>query len=174
VDFVKLFNLQDEVLNEVFNITKSFYLTGGTCLNRFYYQIRYSEDLDFFCIDEYFVYEIKKIINNLKEKFSIKIEVNAKEFWLIYVNDLKIDFVDNYHEKHFGEFFRKDSMVLDSKMERDEAKEKFIFEKEDFLYRLRTFPKNRLKKINFVKPKFFENIYNNYEIFVKEIEKELF
>jgi len=54
LDYVKLYELQDMVLYEVFKTTKSFYLTGGTALHRFYYDIRYSDDLDFFCIDEFF------------------------------------------------------------------------------------------------------------------------
>jgi len=77
LDYVKLYELQNMVLDEVFKTTKSFYLTGGTALHRFYYDIRYSDDLDFFCIDEFFAYEIREIINNLKEKFNIKIEVDA-------------------------------------------------------------------------------------------------
>ena len=41
-----LYPLQDEIFK--FFQTDRFYLSGGTCLSRFYYHHRYSEDLDFF------------------------------------------------------------------------------------------------------------------------------
>ena len=41
-----LYPLHDEVLNYI-DMDK-FYLTGGTCLSRYYFQHRYSDDLDFF------------------------------------------------------------------------------------------------------------------------------
>jgi len=208
LDYVNLYRLQDKVLKEVFQITKSFYLTGGTALHRFYYDIRYSDDLDFFCIDEFFAYEIREIINSLKEKFNIKIEVDAQFFKLLYINGLKIDFVDTHFERHFGDFLKKDGFVIDSKenifvnkitaiMGRDEekdiadfyflktrenydlkeylekAKEKLIFETEDFLFRLNTFPLEKINNVNFKKSEYLDEIINNYKKFVNDIKKEL-
>ncbi|MFA5806633.1 MAG: nucleotidyl transferase AbiEii/AbiGii toxin family protein [Melioribacteraceae bacterium] len=43
----RLYPLQDAVLGLLDQ--ERFYLTGGTCLSRFYFNHRYSEDLDFFC-----------------------------------------------------------------------------------------------------------------------------
>jgi len=208
LDYLRLYKLQDDVLKEVFNITKSFYLTGGTALHRFYYDIRYSNDLDFFCIDEFFVYEIREIINSLKRKFDIKIEVDAQFFKLLYINTLKVDFVDTHFEPHFGNFLKKDGFVIDSKenifvnkitaiMGRDEekdiadfyflktrekfnlkeylkkAKEKLIFETEDFLFRLNTFPLEKIKNVKFKKAEYLEDILNNYKNFVENIKKEV-
>jgi len=48
IDYKKLYTLQDEVLKIVFETENEFYLTGGTCLSRFYVAKRYSDDLDFF------------------------------------------------------------------------------------------------------------------------------
>ena len=48
IDYEKLYQLQDEVLEVVFGVENEFYLTGGTCLSRFYKEKRYSDDLDFF------------------------------------------------------------------------------------------------------------------------------
>jgi predicted nucleotidyltransferase component of viral defense system len=48
IDYQKLYELQDEVLKVVFETEREFYLTGGTCLSRFYVEKRYSDDLDFF------------------------------------------------------------------------------------------------------------------------------
>ena len=42
----KLYPLQDEVLALLSN--ELFYLTEGTCLSRFYFNHRFSEELDFF------------------------------------------------------------------------------------------------------------------------------
>lgn len=48
LDYKQLYALQDEVLEVVFSVENIFYLTGGTCLSRFYKEKRYSDDLDFF------------------------------------------------------------------------------------------------------------------------------
>lgn len=45
--YTELYDLQDRVLETVFSIESGFYLTGGTCLHRFYYNKRYSDDLAF-------------------------------------------------------------------------------------------------------------------------------
>jgi len=47
IDYKTLYDLQDRVLDTVFKTEQVFYLTGGTCLNRFYYEKRYSDDLGF-------------------------------------------------------------------------------------------------------------------------------
>ena len=44
IDYVKLYELQDEVLKLVFSEEQEFYLTGGTCLSRYYQEKRYSDD----------------------------------------------------------------------------------------------------------------------------------
>ena len=164
MDYVKLYELQDMVLDEVFKITKSFYLTGGTALHRFYYDIRYSDDLDFFCIDEFFAYEIREIINSLKEKFNIKLKVDAQHFKLLYIDDLKVDFVDTHFEPHFGDFLKKEGLVIDSKenifinkitaiMGRDEEKDiaDFYFLKTKENYNLKEYLKKAKEKLALTK-----------------------
>lgn len=208
MDYLKLYELQDNVLKEVFKTTKSFYLTGGTALNRFYYDIRYSDDLDFFYIDEFFAYEFREIIENLKNKFSVEIKINSKFFKLIYINGLKVDFVDTHFEPHFGNFLKNDVFIVDSKenifvnkitaiMGRDEekdivdfyflktrekfnlneyiekAKEKMIFETEDFLFRLNTFPIQKIKNVNFKKTKYLNEMLTNYKNFIENLQKEV-
>lgn len=42
-----LYPLQDKVLKIIERANSPFYLTGGTALSRFYYPIRFSDDLDF-------------------------------------------------------------------------------------------------------------------------------
>ena len=46
IDYIKLYSLQDKVLDIIFKTENIFYLTGGTCLSRFYQEKRYSDDLD--------------------------------------------------------------------------------------------------------------------------------
>ena len=48
INFQTLYHLQDKVLEDIYAIDHDFYLTGGTCLNRFYHDKRYSIDLDLF------------------------------------------------------------------------------------------------------------------------------
>ena len=48
IDYKKLYELQDRVMDVIFATESIFYLTGGTALSRFYYEKRYSDDLDFF------------------------------------------------------------------------------------------------------------------------------
>lgn len=41
IDYQALYQLQDQVLEIMFRDEVSFYLTGGTCLHRFYFQKEY-------------------------------------------------------------------------------------------------------------------------------------
>ena len=97
IDYKKLYKLQDEVLDVVFSTESIFYLTGGTCLSRFYKEKRYSDDLDFFThINDDFSRGIREIKIALEKKFKIKEEVSSKDFVRFKVNDfLQIDFVND-------------------------------------------------------------------------------
>lgn len=97
MNYNQLYSLQDKVLKIVFENDKEFYLTGGTCINRFYWEQRYSDDLDFF-IDKFlnFKLKIKYLIDKLS-CFDIKIEVNSKDFVRVFINNiLQIDFVNEF------------------------------------------------------------------------------
>ena len=54
------------------NLVKKFYLSGGTALSEFYLQHRLSEDLDFFTQEELKIDELKKFINAVCKKNSVK------------------------------------------------------------------------------------------------------
>ena len=89
-----------------------FYLTGGTALSRFYYQHRYSDDLDFFSIKELkdFRAILTKVIDAARvEGFLIEVETISDHFYRIYAKEkgvsLKIDFV-NEVVYHWGELKR--------------------------------------------------------------------
>ena len=97
VDYRTLYTLQDEVMNVVFDLDNEFYLTGGTALHRFYYHLRYSDDLDFFANNDMrFGENVKEIIEILQEKFMVEKVVYAKDFKRFIINNiLQIDFVDD-------------------------------------------------------------------------------
>ncbi len=85
----KLYPLQDEIFKLI--TSDKFYLTGGTCLSRFYYDHRYSDDLDFFFDgekynQEVFEVEFRTIISNLK--------LNIDDI-LKFIRDLQNKLLDN-------------------------------------------------------------------------------
>jgi len=102
VDYKKLYKLQDEVIEAVFSVENEFYLTGGTCLSRFYSQKRYSDDLDFFTNKSVrYRFAIRNIKQVFLEKFDLKTEVESKDFTRFYINDmLQVDFVNDVEYRH--------------------------------------------------------------------------
>ena len=119
INYKNLYRLQDKILDIIFLQNLSFYLTGGTCLNRFYKTIRYSDDLDLFTNENrLFFYEFKEIIEKLKEKnIKFDIQIDAKDFKrvLIYENNLvlKLDLVNDY-VKYINKPVIKNSYILDN------------------------------------------------------------
>ena len=92
-----------------------FFLTGGTALSRFYYNHRYSEDLDFFVQnDEDYSYYVKSIISDIKKSEKISIDLSqvsiGETFTRLIVTDLlnknvelQIDFINDV-ASHEGGF----------------------------------------------------------------------
>lgn len=54
------------------NLSKKFYLSGGTALSEFYLHHRLSEDLDFFTQEELNIDELKKFINAICKTIPVK------------------------------------------------------------------------------------------------------
>jgi len=171
---------------------------GGTCLNRFYFEKRYSDDLDLFTnFSNTFAYSARDIITRISHQNSIVNRlVDSKDFIRIQITKdnfrLQVDFV-NDRVKRFGDFKYHGGYKLDNPlnilsnkitavMGRDnpkdifdiclinqnmeiqwdeilaQAKEKLLFQKEDLLYRLRTFPPSLLNKLNTIDEHFLNNI----------------
>jgi predicted nucleotidyltransferase component of viral defense system len=98
IDHKRLYDLQDEVLRLVSKLENPFYLTGGTALHRFYYNARYSDDLDFFVSHGVnFKEDIDEIINSLQENgYQTVIDVAVRDFYRATINDmLQLDFVND-------------------------------------------------------------------------------
>ena len=198
VNYQQLYFLQDEILNIIFQDRTEFYLTGGTCLNRFYFEKRYSDDLDLFTnFSDTFSYSTKEIIHRIsKNNYAVHKEVDSKDFIRVHVKangiQLQLDFV-NDRVKRFGTFrdhkgYKLDNClnILSNKitavMGRDnpkdifdicliadnmpiqwdtllaQAKEKLHFQKEEFLYRMETFPITLLSKLRTTDEQFLNNI----------------
>ena len=79
INYKSLYLLQDKILKIVFQEYTEFYLTGGTCLNRFYFDKRYSDDLDFFTNSSHtFAYSAKEIIDRITQAtYTIEQQVDS-------------------------------------------------------------------------------------------------
>jgi len=98
IDYTQLYKLQDEILELVVKLQSEFYLTGGTALHRFYYDARYSDDLDFFVTNSQNMNELfNEIVQELNElKYDVVVEVNARDFCRVQINKiLQLDFVND-------------------------------------------------------------------------------
>jgi predicted nucleotidyltransferase component of viral defense system len=134
----KIYKLQDKILNFIFSMNNSFYLTGGTAIHRFYYKYRISYDLDFFSSsNETYYDEVKEIMQKIVEK---KIEFNiiskVRDFLRILVeNELQVDFINDrvyrYGKSNIINGYKIDNVenILSNKicaiMDRDEEKDFF-------------------------------------------------
>ncbi len=94
---IEIYKLQDNILNIVFSIDNSFYLTGGTALHRFYYGYRLSDDLDFFTNSDLLFHEYIREIFEFFKKNNIIFEIilREKDFVRIKYLSLKVDFVND-------------------------------------------------------------------------------
>lgn len=98
IGFMELYRIQDKLLEIVFALEHEFYLTGGTALHRFYYNLRYSDDLDFFSNnDVLFSENISEILKACeKNEIEYKRIVQVKDFQRVMINDLlQLDFVND-------------------------------------------------------------------------------
>jgi len=110
IDYKKLYILQDKVLDIVFSNENEFYLTGGTCLNRFYQEKRYSDDLDFFTNNSNrFSFAVKNIKIKLMQQFKVNAALESKDFIRLMIDDfLQLDFVNDRVPRY------KDVIILDN------------------------------------------------------------
>jgi len=209
VNYIKLYELQDKILTLIFSINTEFYLTGGTCLNRFLFEKRYSDDLDFFTFNSStFFHSIADIMKIFKDKnIYFKKIVDSKLFVRVNVIEnntiLQIDFINDSVNRH-GEFIFINNYKLDNPLNilsnkitailgRDNpkdifdiylisknmkfnwheiiknAKNKMIFQKDELIYRLETFPFYFLKNIKIIDENFLKDIEEEFPLIIKDI-----
>lgn len=123
IDFYEntLYPFQDNIFLLI--QTERFYLSGGTCLSRFYYHHRYSEDMDFFFDGflypkEEFEIVFREIINRISKQFKTEITLSGEYFkrGFVYKKDtaLKVEFIfENY--KNVGQRNKVNGVYVDSK-----------------------------------------------------------
>ncbi|MGB5791628.1 nucleotidyl transferase AbiEii/AbiGii toxin family protein [Poseidonibacter sp.] len=116
INYKELYDLQDKVLKVVFEIENEFYLTGGTCLSRFYVEKRYSDDLDFFTNQSLrFSFAVKNIKLALQSSFNLVVEVESKDFIRFKIDNLlQIDFVNDIAFRYKDIVVNKDNYLLDN------------------------------------------------------------
>ena len=93
-----IYPLQDKVLAAFEKAGTPFYLTGGTALSRFYFNHRYSDDLDFFINDDPKFHEYLKSLFEAAKRDGIefKIRMNDERFARIIAGGvLKVEFVND-------------------------------------------------------------------------------
>jgi len=97
IDYKELYELQDKVLEIVFAAEREFYLTGGTCISRFYLEKRYSDVLDFFTNQSRrYSFAVKNIKLALQKIFNLSVEVESKDFTRFKIDGiLQVDFVND-------------------------------------------------------------------------------
>lgn len=108
--YIQLYKTQDKILDLVAKENLDFYLTGGTALQRFHYnQFRFSDDLDFFLINNGIKNHTPKEFNDFisilqDNNIDFEIKVSNQYFTQLCIkeNNLKIDLVNDYvfHEKN--------------------------------------------------------------------------
>lgn len=116
IDYKALYTLQDDVLALVFSVENEFYLTGGTCLSRFYVEKRYSDDLDFFANrSTRYSFAVKNIKNALMRHHDLEVEVDSKDFIRFKVNGLlQIDFVNDISTRFKDVVVTKENYIIDN------------------------------------------------------------
>ncbi|MFH7320904.1 nucleotidyl transferase AbiEii/AbiGii toxin family protein [Desulfurivibrio sp. D14AmB] len=98
IDYKELYLLQDKVFAAVSGMPTGFYLTGGTCLHRFYLEKRYSDDIDLFNNDPNLFREEVKIVRQALEQAALspEIVVDSRDFVrLMIAGILKLDLVND-------------------------------------------------------------------------------
>ncbi len=117
IDYSALYQLQDRVLRAVFAHDVSLYLTGGTCLNRYYLQRRHSDDLDLFTNDaELFRDDTREVLPALKaDELGYRIVVDTRDFVRLIVEDtLQVDLVNDRLPRVGRPIVRPDSIRIDT------------------------------------------------------------
>ncbi|HEJ83904.1 MAG TPA: hypothetical protein ENO25_04990, partial [Desulfobacteraceae bacterium] len=117
LDYHALYRVQDRVLEIVSRTDTHFYLTGGTCLNRFFFEKRHSADLDLFSNENNLFREDVRI---LLDAFTTadcvyEVSVDSRDFVRVVVQSmLKVDLV-NDRVYRFGKSVRTpEGIVLDN------------------------------------------------------------
>lgn len=112
--YQKLYRLQDDVLAIIEDSNPVFYLGGGTALSRFHYNHRYSDDLDFFTLEEIDFSEAVQDLHQKLEETGYRVSTYgfSNRFARFSLEEperypgfpLKCDFISPRKGTHIGDF----------------------------------------------------------------------
>ena len=116
INYKELYKLQDKVLGIIFSVENEFYLTGGTCISRFYHEKRYSDDLDLFTNNSgRFSFAVKNIKAKLQQNHQVGIEVESKNFIRFRIDKiLQVDFVNDTVFRYKDVVVKENGYVIDN------------------------------------------------------------
>jgi len=119
LNYTNIYALQDKVLAPIFSAETTFYLTGGTCLNRFYHNRRYSDDLDLFTNENALFHDDVRILLDTLKSASLPyaIQVDTRDFVRLLIEErLQLDLV-NDRVYRYGKSIRSPlGIVLDNEL----------------------------------------------------------
>jgi predicted nucleotidyltransferase component of viral defense system len=119
LNYTNIYALQDKGLAVIFSTETTFYLTGGTCLNRFYHNRRYSDDLDLFTNENaLFRDDVRILLDTLKSaSLPYAIQVDTRDFVRLFIEErLQLDLV-NDRVYRYGKSIRSPlGIVLDNEL----------------------------------------------------------
>jgi hypothetical protein len=117
IDYRSLYALQDRVIKAVFLIESGFYLTGGTCLHRFYHEKRYSDDLDFFDNDNMmFREDVRIVLDSIRrQNIPSSIDVDSRDYVRLTVDgSMKVELVNDRTYRAGRSIRTANGVVLDN------------------------------------------------------------
>jgi predicted nucleotidyltransferase component of viral defense system len=117
IDYHSLYALQDRVIKAVFHVESGFYLTGGTCLHRFYHEKRYSDDLDFFDNDNMMFREDVRIVLDSISRHNIpsSIDVDSRDYVRLTVDgSMRVELVNDRAYRAGRSIQTAEGVVLDN------------------------------------------------------------
>ena len=119
LNYTNIYALQDKVLAAIFSTETTFYLTGGTCLNRFYHKRRYSDDLDLFTNENaLFRDDVRILLDTFKSaSLPYTIQADTRDFVRLLIQErLQLDLV-NDRVYRYGKSIRSPlGIVLDNEL----------------------------------------------------------
>jgi len=117
IDYPSVYALQDKVLAAIFSKETTFYLTGDTCLNRFYYHRRYSDDLDLFTNENaLFRDDVRILLEHLtSSNIHYLIQVDTRVFVRLLIEErLQVDLVNDRVYRHDKSIHSASGYILDN------------------------------------------------------------
>ena len=119
LNYTKIYALQDKVLAAISSAGTTFYLTGGTCLNRFYYNRRYSNDLDLFTSENtLFRDDVRMILDALASaSLSYVVQVDTRDFVRLAIpGELQVDLVNDRVYRYGRSIHSPSGILLDNEL----------------------------------------------------------